>query len=49
MFSNYQRSSDKPLKPRALKRMRQQEAMQEHPKRPLHFPQPEPPVWKPLG
>ena len=49
MFSNYQRSSDKPLKPRALKRMRQQEAMLAHPKRPQHFPQPEPPVWKPLG
>lgn len=49
MFDTYQRSNDKPLKPRALKRMRQQEAMLTSPKRPRYFPQPEPPMWKPLG
>jgi len=49
MFQAYQRSNDKPLKPRALKRMRQQEALVSHQRRPLQFPQPEPPVWKPLG
>lgn len=38
------------LKPRALKRMRQWEAMA-RPQQPvpLRFPEPEPPLWKPLG
>jgi len=49
MMDTYQRSNDKPLKPRALKRMRQQEAMLDSAKRPRYFPQPEPPLWKPLG
>ena len=49
MMNAYQRSNDKPLKPKALKRMRQQEALQSNQRRPLQFPQPEPPVWKPLG
>ncbi len=49
MFTAYQRSNDKPLKPRALKRRRQQESMLINARRPLYFPQPDPPVWKPLG
>ncbi len=44
-----QRSTDKRLKPRAVKRMRQQEALRTRAKPPLYFPEPEPPVWKPLG
>ncbi|WP_313076636.1 hypothetical protein [Melaminivora sp.] len=49
MFHAFQRSSDKPLKPRAIKRLRQQEALLSSQRRPLQFPQPEPPLWKPLG
>jgi len=49
MPETYQRSNDKPLKPRALKRMRQQEAMLASPRRPVQFPDREPPLWKPLG
>ena len=37
------------LKPRALKRLRQWEAMARTRPVPLRFPEPEPPVWKPLG
>jgi len=37
------------LKPRALKRQRQWEAMARHRPEPPRFPEPEPPLWKPLG
>ncbi|MFY3384358.1 hypothetical protein [Paracidovorax sp. MALMAid1276] len=37
------------IKPRALKRLRQWEAALRSPREPLRFPEPEPPVWKPLG
>lgn len=49
MFTTPQRSNDKTLKPRAIKRMRQQESMLAHARRPMQFPWPEPPLWKPLG
>ena len=49
MLTPYQRSNDKTLKPRALKRMRQQESMLAHARRPAQFPLPQPPLWKPLG
>lgn len=49
MFNTYQRSNDKPMKPRVLKRLRQQESMLANARRPLQFPLPEPPLWKPLG
>jgi hypothetical protein len=37
------------LKPRAIKRMRQSEAALRPQREPLRFPDPEPPLWKPLG
>lgn len=37
------------LKPRAIKRMRQSQAALRPQREPLRFPDPEPPVWKPLG
>ena len=36
-------------RPRDVKRRRQWEAMLHTPLRALVFPEPEPPVWKPLG
>lgn len=48
-MSKTHRSGPDALKPRALKRMRQWEAMAP-PRRVLpRFPDPEPPLWKPLG
>lgn len=52
-MSKTHRSGIPNLKPRALKRLRQWEAMlrsgsRSHPA-PLWFPEPDPPVWKPLG
>jgi hypothetical protein len=44
-----QRTGSHVLKPRAIKRMRQSEAALRPPREPLQFPEPEPPVWKPLG
>lgn len=35
------------IRPRTVKRLRQREAMSQY--RPLDYPQPEPPIWKPLG
>ncbi|PWW47727.1 hypothetical protein [Melaminivora alkalimesophila] len=50
MPNAFQRSNDKPLRPRALKRLRQQEAMAANRRLPLQFPSPEPlAFWKPLG
>ena len=37
------------LKPRALKRLRQWESMAQPRQIPLRYPEPEPPLWKPLG
>lgn len=48
-MSKTHRSGPEHLKPRALKRMRQWEAMAPVRPVPLRFPDPEPPVWKPLG
>lgn len=48
-MSNNHRSAPHALKPRALKRMRQWEAALRPQREPLRFPEPEPPVWKPLG
>lgn len=42
------RTTSHALKPRAIKRLRQSEAAL-RPREPLRFPEPEPPVWKPLG
>ncbi|CAN5565350.1 hypothetical protein BH10PSE18_BH10PSE18_29860 [soil metagenome] len=36
------------LKPRQMKRQRQQQSLvQQH--RPIHYPEPDIPIWKPLG
>ena len=48
-MSKTHRFSPDHLKPRALKRLRQWEAMLRPRQVPLRFPEPEPPVWKPLG
>ena len=48
-MSKTHRTDDVQLKPRALKRMRQWEALARNRRQPLQFPLPEPPVWKPLG
>lgn len=48
-MSNSRRTGSLMLKPRALKRLRQWEAALRPAREPLRFPEPEPPVWKPLG
>lgn len=45
----YRRTHSELVKPRALKRLRQREAMLPLRREPLYFPEPEPPLWKPLG
>lgn len=48
MSKTYRHDPEPRLKPRALKRLRQREAMQQT--RMLEYPQPEPaPMWKPMG
>lgn len=49
MLTTRQHRDDKTPRPRAVKRMRQQESMLAQLRRPLLFPLPEPPLWKPLG
>ena len=49
MSKTHRSGSDSHLKPRALKRMRQWESMVRPRQIPLRFPDPEPPLWKPLG
>jgi hypothetical protein len=49
MSKTHRSGSDAHLKPRALKRMRQWESMARPRPIPLRFPEPEPPLWKPLG
>ena len=48
-MSRTHRTGTDDIKPRALKRLRQWEAILRSRRAPLEFPQPEPPVWKPLG
>ncbi len=48
-MSKTHRSGIALLKPRQLKRMRQWEALQRPRREALPFPEPDPPVWKPLG
>lgn len=48
-MSHSQRTGSHVRKPRAVKRMRQSQAALRPPPQPLRFPDPEPPVWKPLG
>lgn len=49
-MSKTQRTDDSNLlKPRALKRRRQWEALLKPAREPLVFPQPDPPLWKPMG
>lgn len=48
-MSSNRRTGPTLLKPRALKRLRQWEAALRSPREPLRFPEPEPPLWKPLG
>ena len=48
-MSKSHRTGSEQLKPRALKRLRQWEAQLRPRREPLHFPFPEPPLWKPLG
>ncbi|MBV7541191.1 hypothetical protein [Acidovorax sp. sic0104] len=48
-MSKTHRTGTDQTKPRARKRMRQWEAMARPRSVPLRFPDPEPPVWKPLG
>lgn len=48
-MSKTHRYSENRIKPRALKRMRQWEAMARPRREPLRYPDPEPPLWKPLG
>ena len=48
-MSSIHRTGSHVLKPRAIKRMRQSQAALRHQREPLRFPDPEPPVWKPLG
>lgn len=49
-MSKTHRSGTDHLKPRMLKRLRQWEAMARSRRLPpLNFPEPEPPLWKPLG
>jgi hypothetical protein len=48
-MSRYRRTHSELVKPRALKRLRQREAMLPLRREPLYFPEPEPPLWKPLG
>jgi len=48
-MSKTHRTATDHIKPRTLKRMRQGEAMARPRSVPLRFPDPEPPVWKPLG
>jgi hypothetical protein len=45
--SRYYEEFETKQKPRTLKRQKQREAMQQY--RPVFFPQPDPPAWKPLG
>ncbi|MDR6213195.1 hypothetical protein [Paracidovorax wautersii] len=52
MSKTYRHLSEKTLKPRELKRQRQREAMLPAGKAAWHavfLPEPEAPVWKPLG
>lgn len=49
VMSKTHRTGTELLKPRALKRLRQREAMLRPRREPLVFPEPEPPLWKPLG
>lgn len=48
-MSKTHRTAATDLKPRAVKRIRQWEAMARSPRVPLLFPLPDPPLWKPLG
>lgn len=48
-MSNTPHTGSNVLKPRAIKRMRQSQAGLHPQREPLRFPDPEPPVWKPLG
>lgn len=49
MSKTHRSSSENRLKPRALKRLRQWESMTQPRQIPLRYPEPEPPLWKPLG
>lgn len=49
MSKTHRSGSDHTMKPRELKRVRQWEAMARTRQVPLRFPEPEPPLWKPLG
>lgn len=52
MSKTHRHPSEKTLKPRELKRQRQREAMLQPGKGAAHavfLPEPEAPVWKPLG
>lgn len=48
MSKSHRHHPDKP-KPRELKRQRQREAMLQRPLATTVLPDPEPPLWKPLG
>ena len=48
-MSNSRHTGPHGLKPRAIKRLRQSEAALRPQREPLRFPDPEPPLWKPLG
>lgn len=48
-MTNSRRTGSYALKPRALKRLRQSEAALRPQRQPPRFPDPEPPLWKPLG
>jgi hypothetical protein len=48
-MSTSRRTGSHVLKPRAIKRIRQSEAAPRPQREPLRFPDPDPPVWKPLG
>ncbi|EER58412.1 hypothetical protein AcdelDRAFT_4013 [Acidovorax delafieldii 2AN] len=49
LMSRYRRTHSELVKPRALKRLCQREAMLAPRREPIYFPEPEPPLWKPLG
>ena len=49
MSKTHRSSSENRLKPRAIKRLRQWESMTQPRQIPLRYPEPEPPLWKPLG
>lgn len=49
MSKSHRTDDAQTLKPRAIKRRRQWEALVKPGREPLLFPLPDPPAWKPLG